>query len=97
MTTDERPKTRNRLLLYIGISILTTIAGSLTLPMFGDGTMSWAEFRFSWTRLALETIVAGAITARAFIDRTPSEESAEANTGRPITRPAEPYRGPVIP
>lgn len=89
MTTppeQPRPKTRNRLILYIAISVLTSIVGGLTLPMFGDGTLNWAEFRFAWTRLVLETIVAGAITARAFIDRTPSEEKAE--------QVAESYRNP---
>lgn len=77
MTESDRPKTRNRLLLYIGISLVTTTVGSMSLGMFGDGTLSWAEFRFAWVRFVLEIVAAGLVTARAFIDRTPSEESVE--------------------
>lgn len=73
----KRPKTRNRLLLYIGISTLTSLIAGMTLGMFGDGTLTWAQFRFSWAILILKVVVDGCITARAFIDRTPSDEKAE--------------------
>lgn len=74
---SDRPKTRNRLLLYLGISTVTSLLAGLTLAMFGDGSLSWAEFRFAWAILALKATADVLITARAFIDRTAGEESDE--------------------
>jgi hypothetical protein len=77
---SDRPKTRNRLLLYVGISVFTTLGTGITVAMCGDGTITWAMFRFLWMMLSINLVLQSLITARAFIDRTPSEEKEEQKT-----------------
>lgn len=78
---SARPKTRNRLLLYAAIALLSEIGTGITVAMFGDGSLSWAEFRFLWTALGIKAALSVGLTVRAFIDRTSAEESAEARAG----------------
>lgn len=57
---------RRKIILYSVWSAAGSIAASVTIPMFGDGTLSWAEFRFSWVKLTLGVILSVSATLKAF-------------------------------
>lgn len=61
---------RNRLFLYIAIAMGTAINSGIQALPLDDVTKAWITF-------AVGVFMAGAVTARSFIDQSPSEVPKE--------------------
>jgi hypothetical protein len=77
MIESERPKTRNRMILYIILAAVNFAMGNLTADMFPSPEVH------RWTMFVLGFTSAIALAIRTFIDRTASEESQELQGTEP--------------
>lgn len=56
---------RRKLILYSVWAVAGAIGSGLNAGLFGDGSMSWAEFRLAWTQLVLGAVLALTATLKA--------------------------------
>lgn len=71
---SQRPKTRNRLILYVIGGVCSFIPPAVSVAMFGDGTLAWPDFVLAWVLFGVGLLGNVVNNIRAFIDQTPAEE-----------------------
>lgn len=69
---DDRPKTRNRLILYVILAMVGFAMGTLQADMFPTPMF------YRWLMFCLGLVNAIALAIRGYIDKTPSDEDAAA-------------------
>ena len=80
----------SKVVLYSLWSVLGSVASSITIPMLGDGSISWAEFRFAWIKLILGAGLALTATLKAFYSEpdasNPQEPPADSMVAHTVNR-----------
>jgi hypothetical protein len=56
---------RRKVLLYSLWAVAGSLASGLSPGLFGDGSLSWAEFRLAWAQLTLGVILSLTATLKA--------------------------------
>lgn len=78
-----------KLIVYTGLAVFSTAISGLTLPMCGDGTISWAEFKFRWILFGISVLASVFNVFRAALDQETSSTTPPTAMGRIIPPAAE--------
>jgi hypothetical protein len=78
MMLPQVSKMTKNLALYLGINAASFLTAGLKLSLFGDGTITWAQWRFNLAMLLIGFAGSQFMVIKSFFDETQSEEKSQS-------------------